>query len=726
MLHGWEYVLDLIEGFFNLKELVRKVNTMKLYKIPSIFLLIMPCAYAQEDVVGSSTPKLIDDQVIETVVVTGTRDEQLLVEQPGNTAVLDHESLQMVGHTHIQESLLRVPGANFARGNGQESLPALRSPVLTGAGACGSILSAVDGIPLRAAGFCNINELFDAHTEMADRVEVVRGPGSALFGSNAMHGVINVITPRASLDPEFSLGLEGGPHDYSRLKFSGSDTLGAHGLRADLSMSHDGGYRDDSGFDQQKLTLRHEFSGEKLDVTTTLSLTNLNQETAGYVVGEKAYKDDDLNDTNPNPEAYRDTQTARLASRFDYRIDDISHLVITPYLRYTDMDFLQHFLPGTPLEENGQKSFGLQTAYFRDIGDSLSVVTGVDVEFTDSFLKQSQDAPTTGSAFLVATIPEGQHYNYEVDALMVAPFIHTTWQVDEQFSITAGLRYEMMDYDYNNRMLAGRTDDSGNACGFGGCRYSRPEDRDDRFENWSPKLGFLYDLNDSQQVYLNLAQGYRAPQATELYRLQRAQIEADLDSEELYSAELGLRGETERARYEINVFAMKKRNVIFRDSDFFNVADGETQHKGLELSLAYDLSDQLDLTLNGSYAEHEYNDDRVLNGVAIDNNEVDSAPHHFGSAQLGWDITSKTRAELEWVHQGSYYTDPENLHKYDGHNLFNLRASWRPSPQWNVVARVTNLANREYAERADFTSFTGDRYFPGEPRSLYIQIERHW
>lgn len=697
---------------------------MKLFKIPAMLILILPCAYGQEyteQLEVSGDP----DREVETITVTRTRDEQLLVDMPGNTAALDNESLKVVGHVHVQESLLRVPGANYARGSGQESLPALRSPVLTGAGGCGSILSAVDGIPLRAAGFCNINELFDAHTEMADRIEVVRGPGSALFGSNAMHGVINVITPGASSDPEYSFGIEGGPHDYSRAKFSGSDTNGAHGLRADVSLSHDGGYRDDSGFDQQKMTLRHEFSGDQVDVTTTMSFTNLNQETAGYVVGEDAYKDDDLNDTNPNPEAYRDTQTVRLATRIDYQLDDVSHITVTPYVRYTDMDFLQHFLPGTPLEENGQKSVGIQTAYFRDIGDSLNIVTGIDLEYTDAFLKQSQDAPTQGSGFLMETIPEGKHYDYQVDALMVAPFIHTSWELSERLSMTAGLRFEMMDYDYDNRMLAGRTDENGDECGFGGCRYSRPEDRGDRFENWSPKLGFLYRLNDNQQVYLNLAQGFRAPQATELYRLQRDQVKADLEPEEIYSAELGLRSQGERLSYEVNIFSMKKRNVIFRDSDFFNVADGETQHKGLELSLAYDLSDQLDFTLNASYAEHEYNDDRILNGVAIDNNEVDSAPHHFGSAQLGWNIAKKVRTELEWVNQGSYYTDPENLHEYDGHNLFNLRTSWKPSSQWNIVARIINIANRDYAERADYSGFAGDRYFPGEPRSLYVQIERY-
>lgn len=49
-------------------------------------------------------------------------------------------------------------------------------------------------------------------------------------------------------------------------------------LRADVMLSHDGGYRDDSGYDQQKLLLRHEYNVDKVELTSTLSLTNLNQD----------------------------------------------------------------------------------------------------------------------------------------------------------------------------------------------------------------------------------------------------------------------------------------------------------------------------------------------------------------------------------------------------------------------------------------------------------------
>jgi outer membrane receptor protein involved in Fe transport len=675
-------------------------------------------------VMALSCTELVAEQApMETMVVTATREGSLLKDIAGNTSLVTQDALKLVGHSHIQEALARVPGVNLARGNGQEYLPALRSPVLTGAGACGSILAAVDGIPLRSAGFCNINELFEAPSEQAQRIEVVRGPGSALYGSNAMTGVINVITPSVTEKSFWSLGLEAGPHDYSRLKYSQSERMGDHGLRADLVLAHDGGYRDDSGFDQQKLTLRHEYGTENLSYTTTLQASNLNQETAGYVNGTDAYKDSDLQDSNPNPEAYRDATALRLATQVVYTLDEQRRWVVTPYLRYTDMDFLQHFLPGDPLEENGQKSLGLQSAYFHNLNEKLKIIAGLDLEYTDGFLKQSQDAPTRGSAFLQATIPEGKHYDYQVDAIMAAPFVHANWDLSEKLSVQAGLRFEVMDYDYDNRMLDGRTAEDGTACGFGGCRYSRPADRDDRFENWSPKLGVLYRIDNDTQVYANVSQGFRAPQATELYRLQRAQQVTDLDSESLDSLEIGLRGQQSLVAYEVIAYAMKKENVIFRDSDFFNVADGETRHLGLELALSYSINEQWDVALSASYAEHEYDDDRVLGGIAIDGNEVDSAPKHFGNLRLGWNPVANARAELEWVHQGDYYTDPENLHSYEGHDILNLRGTWQVNQSTRLTARATNLTDREYAERADYSGFSGDRYFPGEPRSLYVGVE---
>ena len=138
---------------------------------------------------------------IEEVIVSASRISQPTSEISSNVARISGDTLNLISHTHINEALQRVSGAWISRGNGQEHLTALRSPVLTGAGGCGAFLMAQDGIPLRASGFCNVNELFDANSEQAGAIEVIKGPASALYGSNAMHGLINICLLYTSPSP---------------------------------------------------------------------------------------------------------------------------------------------------------------------------------------------------------------------------------------------------------------------------------------------------------------------------------------------------------------------------------------------------------------------------------------------------------------------------------------------------------------------------------------------
>ena len=666
----------------------------------------------------------------EELVVTATRQPTDAYQLIGNTGVVDGEALALVAHTHISESLARVSGAHINRGNGQEYLMAIRSPVLTGAGACGGILTAADGIPLRASGLCNVNELFESNTEQAARIEVIRGPATALYGSNAMHGVVNVISPMvAESTPQ--LRLELGPHRYSRIGLRGHYPQKQPQARQHLSFNfnatHDGGYRDDSGFDQQKLSLRHEWILDDWTVTSQLDASNLNQETAGFVVGTDAYKDEDLKDTNPNPEAYRDARALRLWSRWQRQQDDGSQWRVTPYLRDTEMEFLQHFLPGQPSERNGQQSVGVQLSWFSGAERDWQLTLGADLEYSRGYLEEFQPQPTQGSAFLQATIPAGAHYDYDVEVLMLAPYAQWRWQLDEHWQLQAGLRAETQRYDYDNNMIDGRTRDDGQPCGFGGCRFSRPADRSDHFNNLSPKLGLSYALAQQHRVYLQLANGFRAPQATELYRLQNNQAVADLESESLRSVELGIKGRFARVGYELLVYNMRKEDFIFRDSDRVNVGAGESSHRGLEVSLDWFVSEHWRALVQASFARHQYRHDQVLftqdpAGINIDGLDVDTAPRHFGSAQLQWTPAADGLVELEWLHMGAYYTDPDNLHRYGGHDLLNLRSRWQVSPALALSARVTNLLDKDYAERADFTRFQGDRYFPGEPRSLYLGV----
>ncbi len=664
------------------------------------------------------------ERLEEQVLVTATRLPEEGRRLPLAWSAVDGDALSITAPVHVNEIMQRVPGAWIARGNGQESLPALRSPVLTGAGSCGAFYTAADGIGLRAAGFCNVNQLFDANIEQADRIEVIRGPATALYGSNAMHGVINVLSappPVSGLDHE--IAVEAGPHDYYRSRYHYRERSGPHGISINVNGTTDGGYKDDSGYDQQKATLRYDHSGAVWDVSTVLDLANLNQETAGYITGFESYKDSDLKKTNPNPEAYRDVWSWLLYSRFDRSLGENSTLTITPYLRDNEMDFLQHFLPWQSREKNGHSSVGLRAALNSDAGPLLWV-NGVDLEYTDGWLKETQDEPFPSAANPNPDLPAGVHYDYQVDAMVAAAYSQLRLPLGPRWEISAGVRLEHTRYDYDNR-----TGD-GSACGpeATACRFYRPADRDDEFTDWSLNGGASYDVSANLLAYLRLARGFRAPQATELYRLQGGQEVADLDSEEIDSIEIGLRGSWREAlQYDLSVYYMHKDEVIFQDADRFNVSGAETRHYGAELGLDYAFSPQWLLEVDVTAARHEYDSNAELLGSSgdIDGNDIDTAPHLFGSARLAWDLSGPAgrpaRAELEWVYMDSYYLEPDNLHQYDGHSLLNLRLVGELGRRWRAALRVTNLLDEDYAERADF-GFGEYRYFVGEPRGAYVEV----
>ncbi|MEM8659312.1 MAG: TonB-dependent receptor [Pseudomonadota bacterium] len=659
----------------------------------------------------SQTPEL------EQVIVTATKVPEDGLKLPLSWSSISEETLEFIGHTHVNEVMQQVPGAWISRGNGQESLISLRSPVLTGAGSCGAFLVAGDGISLRAPGFCNVNQLFDANTEQAGRIEVIKGPATSLYGSNAMHGLINVLSAAPSETYDQNISVEAGPYDYYRGKYRYSNTWGRHGVSVRVNGTTDGGYLDDSGYDQQKGTLRYDYDNNLWHISNVLDFANLNQETAGFLPGYKAYADNSIRRDNPNPEAYRDARSLRFHTAASRELDENNTLTLTPYLRNNKMEFLMHFLPWQPTERNQHDSLGMRVRLNTE-KENHSWANGIELEYTDGRLKEVQAEEFSPNQ------PAGIHYDYRVYASVAALFSQWRGQVSDRWELSAGLRLEYTYYDYHNK-----TED-GPACEptATACRFYRPSDRDDEFADWSANAGASYSITDDTIAYLRLANGFRAPQTAELYRLQSGQEVADLDSEELSNIELGLRGGWQDAlEYDLSVYLMHKDNVIFQNADRFNISGAKTQHYGAELSLDYRFAENWYFRLDGTWAKHTYDNDPDLLGTSTDinGNVIDTAPEFFGSSRLGWNFPSlqgrRGLAELEWVYMDEYYLEPANEHRYSGHSLFNLRLSSMLTDAWQGTVRITNLLDKDYAERADF-GFGEYRYFVGEPRGAYFEI----
>ena len=632
---------------------------------------------------------------------------------------LSFDDLVKLQAQHPKQIFRRVPGVWISRGSGQEHLTSMRSPVLTGPGACGSFLLMEDGVPVRPSGFCNVNGLFETSYELSQGIEAITGPASARYGANAMHGVINVLTKDLKSENTFSTNL--GPNDYQNIKLSVGD-LEEWKLNA-LITTNDG-FRENSGYDQQKINFKSKLVIKGWDGSFNLNFTNLNQETAGYINGLDSYKNPFLNKKNGNPEAYRDANSLRTSLKLVKKNENgVSSLV--PYFRKNEMEFLQHYLPGTPVEKNNHTSLGAIFQKIINLGE-MTWVNGFQIEMAKMDLKETQqNALTDSSAFNNATRPKGKHYDYEGNSKVFALFSGIEGvNLGNNLIGFGDIRAESIHYSYDNKMLDGNTRDDGSICGFGGCYYNRPADRTDVHQEISLRLGLETD-NDGINYFAQSSLGFRPPQINEAYRLQKKQSVSDLDSEKLSMFEIGSKFGFYRVNGSISFYKGKKKNSIFRDSENFIIDNGKTNHEGMELTSRVEFLNDNSLSATLTYGDHKYkfSSDTSTREKIRNGNTIDTAPKLMGNLMWAFSINDLISTEIEIEYIDSYFTDAANLHEYEGHTLFHLRTSWNYSSKLKGYLRIENLTDENYAERADFNAFGGDRYFPGLPREAYIGLE---
>ena len=237
-----------------------------------------------------------------------------------------------------------------------------------------------------APGFCNVNNLFELNLEQAQAIEVWRGPASAVLGGNALHGAINVISP---VPERTSLGIEVGNYDFARVNAAGGFTRGDHTVGASIVGTTTNGYRDSTGYGQQK-SLAHLTEVSGWAVKNQFTATLLNQETGAYVRGLEAYEDPDLRSFNPNPRRFRAVHAGKVNDERPVDAQALSSAL--------ENDFFTALSTGSAImEKNDQTSGGLIVDYAIDAGATRANVGG-QVELMSGALNEFQDGPTVGSA----------------------------------------------------------------------------------------------------------------------------------------------------------------------------------------------------------------------------------------------------------------------------------------------------------------------------------------
>jgi outer membrane receptor protein involved in Fe transport len=235
-------------------------------------------------------------------------------------------------------------------------------------------------------------------------------------------------------------------------------------------------------------------------------------------------------------------------------------------------------------------------------------------------------------------------------------------------------------------------------------------------------------------VFASYREAFRAPSESQLFRQGSAESTVNLKPVRAASWEAGVRVALGgRVTAEVSAYTMRLRDDILT---FFDPSNGlrltqnagATRHRGVELGLGIALADGLRVDGAFSYAKHTYTEWSPRPGLDYGGNEIELAPELIGNGRLTWrpHFLDSGLVAVEWARLGGYWMDPENTHRYDGHDVFNLYATVPIAAHLELSGRVTNLGNRRYAETTSYNAQQGERFRPGAPRQIYVGAQYRW
>ncbi|VAW93792.1 TonB-dependent receptor; Outer membrane receptor for ferrienterochelin and colicins [hydrothermal vent metagenome] len=653
------------------------------------------------------------------ISVTSTREDKPLSEVPASVGIINKQNIKETKPAHPSEIMNQIPGVHVNVTGGEGHMTAIRQPTTTKA----VYLYLEDGIPTRSTGFFNHNALYEVNIPQSESIEIIKGPGTSLYGSDAIGGVVNVLTAAPPLEKQTSINIEAGNNAWYRLLADTGDSDDDSGYVASLNLTSSDGWRNNTEYDRISANLRVDnFLDNGASLKTIFSATDVDQKTAG---SSRLLRDDYLNnpELNYTPISYRQVQAYRLSTEYEKGGKDNS-LSITPYLRHNTMALLPNWsLSYDPaVYETKNNSIGVLLKNRQNLSESNAVlISGVDIDYSPgSYIQHEISTTKVGNVYTDYTVGQVQ-YDYDVIFSAISPYVHYEQSLSPLTRFTAGARYDFMQYDYDNNLTTVTTGSQ-----------RRPADTVVDFSHFSPKLGLTHQINKSTSAFINYRHAFRAPSNTQLFRQGKAENTVGLKPIKVNSFEIGMRGRTQnKLGYTISLYYMSKTDDILTYKNLDNTREtvnaGETSHKGIEVGLDKALTSAVQLNVAASYAVHTYEDWKPNSSTDYSGNEMESAPRTIINTKLSYRPVAlpALKVEVEWVHLGSYWMDQANTQKYKGHDLANIRARYAINKKSSVYTRIMNLLDEKYATAASYkpAAFGNPEkfeYAPGMPLSVFV------
>jgi iron complex outermembrane receptor protein len=649
-------------------------------------------------------------QTLRPVVVTPTPGvEQDAFGTPASVDVIDGATLRNGQlQVNLSESLVRVPGVtalnrqNYAqdlqisiRGFGARSTFGVRGLRLY-----------ADGIPATMPDGQGQVSHFDLSS--ADRMEVLRGPFSSLYG-NSSGGVISLFTadggPGRAVEAATAFGSDGVRRH--NLRFSGEQ--GAWNWNLGATHFETDGFRDHSA------ARRNAFNGKvKLKATGDTRLT--------FVVNGVDMPDvqDPLGLTRPELEA-NPRQASPAALQFDtrksvdqvqagaileHRLNDVHSLKLTAWRGRRGTEQFQAIPVATqapPTHPGGVISLdrdyqGLDAQWIgktRLAGGPLTLTAGLAADSLEENRRgyQNFSGATLGVMGALRRNEDNRVRSFD-------QYAQGQWE-SERFSLTAGLRHSVVRFESRDRYIApGNGDDSGSA----------------RYAATTPVLGAVFHVNNALNVYAATGRGFETPTFNELaYRPNgQAGLNFNLRAAKSRQWELGVKAEPGRDwRVNAAVFQARTQDEIAvlsntgGRSTFQNA--GDTLRRGFEAAVAGRLGEAWSTYAALTYLDATYRSDFLTcvvapcaapNTVVPAGSRIPGIPRLGAFAELVWRHRPwGLEAGLELRHIGRMATDDRNTDFAPAATVWNLRLGLAQNPgRWTLreFVRVDNLADRNY------------------------------
>lgn len=682
---------------------------------------------------------------LEEVIISASRETQKRKEVPASIDLLNANQIKETKAFGIEQLVNQVPGVFMSTSkasSNEQHFMATRSPISTKS----LFLYVEDGLPIRPVAVFNHNALLEMNNTAFERVEVLKGPASSIYGSEAIGGSFNFITKNPRKDFGGSIGFQINDLGLTRYELEASTTvkekygfyIGGHHIR------RDNGVVGHSDYEKTAISFKNvnDFS-EDLQWTNSLTYINYRSDMSGSI-SEKNYTDGNYESNQTFTE--REAKAFRFRSTLDKFWNSTNKTSVNFIYRNNEMNQLPSYrirqnrvggvLDGTGSGEINSNKFKSYVGLIQHKVDFNFANSSLIVGATTDFSPQAYEAEnidvvvnTTTAQNTDYSIRNGDYIlKYKADIFNYAGYAQFEISPLEKVKLTGALRYDGFTYDYDNL-------DEGN---------SGVQDTKISYNNYSPKLGINLNLTKRAGIYSSYSKGFTPPQVGTLFRngKNRTGNAFSLKPAKFHNYEIGgYFTIPSKLKVDVTIYQLDgiDRLISIRDDsgNFVQKNAGKTTSNGIELGVKYNLLENLYINYSGSYATHKYLS-FFENNVDYSNTDMQTAPNYIAVSTINYKPIKSLLLTLEHEQIGKYNTSFEGqavigkdvsggdilgTSTYQGHHIFNFRANYTYK-QFEIWGQALNIFDKLYAVRASYSRWSKQNtYSVGNPRAFHFGVK---